>query len=255
MSDKTPKIPQSKFFFDGNNHPETPIPIVLFVWGDEGEGELKDYVRCTQLDDVLIPGEREIIAAVARCAWMDIADTCEGMAAGDAQSHADVQRAGLKINSFRILQIVVANNQAMMYCVFVERLEPSDKTETEKKNEKAYENFAREWKRLFAAWKVALAELSVRPGLDAQPKTNRSSRGIEMERNMRVTIDSKLLDVEFTSAAQLDCPRALRKVLVNQPGYRRGKLMRLARAGDGSQRLYVLVDGRWMVASLATINY
>lgn len=61
-----------------------------------------------------------------------------------------------------------------------------------------------------------------------------------------------VLGDQFTAAAQLPVSRDTRRLIVAQPGYRRGTLMMLAITNHaGSVRLYVHVDGRWMDGSLA----
>jgi hypothetical protein len=54
-----------------------------------------------------------------------------------------------------------------------------------------------------------------------------------------------------TTAAEMTSDKAMQKVIRAQPGYRRGVIMRVARVeGSKAYRLYVLVGGQWMDASL-----
>lgn len=60
-----------------------------------------------------------------------------------------------------------------------------------------------------------------------------------------------LIGKQFTSASQL--PAGDAKIIRSQPGYRDGEPMMLAQTKSGGIRLYVLVSGRWMDASLEDI--
>lgn len=58
-----------------------------------------------------------------------------------------------------------------------------------------------------------------------------------------------LVGLEFTQARDVAWGKIWSKI-THQPGYRRGQTMRLARTTAGGIRLYVLVDNRWIDASL-----
>jgi hypothetical protein len=54
-----------------------------------------------------------------------------------------------------------------------------------------------------------------------------------------------------TTAAEMTSDKAMQRTIRAQPGYRRGAMMRVARVeGSKAYRLYVLVGGQWMDASL-----
>jgi len=53
----------------------------------------------------------------------------------------------------------------------------------------------------------------------------------------------------FTAAAQIDAPERVKKIIVAQPGYRRGEKMQIH-----NRRLWVAVAGKWMDGSLADIQ-
>lgn len=73
-----------------------------------------------------------------------------------------------------------------------------------------------------------------------------------------MTTGLKSIDYSFSSANELDVPERLRRVVRNQPGYRRGAEMRLHPTVAGSQfiRLYVRIPtgtGQWTDGSLQDI--
>lgn len=55
---------------------------------------------------------------------------------------------------------------------------------------------------------------------------------------------------KFTAANQLDVCDAIKKLIVSQPGYQRGNEMKITQAKNGGYRLYAMIDGKWMDASL-----
>lgn len=78
---------------------------------------------------------------------------------------------------------------------------------------------------------------------------------------IRAAVKNKNLDqlaacgLKFTSASQLPVRRETRRIIVAQPGYRRGTQMILARTSDcDGIRLYAHVGGRWMDGSLTDMR-
>ena len=57
----------------------------------------------------------------------------------------------------------------------------------------------------------------------------------------------------FTAATQLQLPLAQRRLIIGQPGYKRGSRMILLRTDNGI-RLFTAVGTQWMDASLQAID-
>jgi len=58
----------------------------------------------------------------------------------------------------------------------------------------------------------------------------------------------------FTSTHDLPISQTARRIIVAQPGYRRGEQMVIGKTADGTEyRLYVAVSVGWMDASLRSI--
>ena len=60
-----------------------------------------------------------------------------------------------------------------------------------------------------------------------------------------------LKGVTFRSATEAG--RIAKQIIADQPGYRRGQLMAIAKATTGGLRLYTRVGDKWMDASLSDI--